>query len=75
MGCADIPDPNNGNIHFSVDNTAPFDIGTTATYHCFNGYHLAGGDTVRVCKKGGSGGNFWNGTAPICQGQCTYIKN
>ena len=76
MGCPDIPDPSHGNIYFNVDKTAPFDIGTTATYHCFYGYHPVGGSLVRVCESGESDSeNFWNGTAPFCQGKLQLCTN
>ena len=68
--CPHIADPVNGQIEFSLDNLAPFDIMTTAMYSCYPGYDLNGGNVVRTC-----GGNsdsaigFWSGTAPTCIGE------
>ena len=67
LGCEDLPDPNNGNIDFILDETAPFEVGTRGCYHCDRGYSLMGGDYERVCESDGVN-FFWNGTAPTCEG-------
>ena len=51
--------------------------GNTATYHCYPGYELTGGDTVRTCigfdfHIGVSVGQ-WNGTAPNCASKDKHI--
>ena len=72
--CPDIPNPTNGRIDFTADDLAPFDVGTTATYVCDQGYvllNLNGGDTIRIrtCVLDNSSGiGLWNGSAPSCVG-------
>ena len=68
--CPDIADPANGQIVFATDNVALFDLATTATYSCYYGYGLMGGDTVRTCmENGGSVIGMWSGMAPSCGGE------
>ena len=42
--CPDIPDPDKGQIDFVPDDTAPFSLGTNATYSCDDGYSLVSTD-------------------------------
>ena len=65
-GCPHIPDPENGNIDFVVDTTAPFEVGTTATYSCDQGFSLDEGDIVRTCEENDL--TSWSGSAPSCVG-------
>lgn len=60
--CSDIGDPDNGNIKFVGDSTAPFSIGTMAVYDCDKGFRVDG-DRVRVCV---GGSQAWNGTETVC---------
>ena len=69
ISCEDLLNPSNGEINFSLDNIAPFDFGTNATYSCDSGFGLSGGDAVRTCDGGGSSPNgVWDGAAPTCEG-------
>ena len=67
----------NGNILFMSDDTAPFDLGTVATYKCYPGFALVGEYKVRNCLANQNLGiGFWNGTAPSCEcefGSVTYF--
>ena len=66
--CPDIADPFNGQITFSDDRTAPFELDTTATYSCDDGYILSGGDPVRTCTGDSSSDvGVWSGIALTCQ--------
>ncbi len=67
--CTDLRDPSNGQIHFTTDDLAPFELGTMAMYSCDPGYGLEGVPTVRKCESDGSSlvGN-WTGAAPSCEG-------
>ncbi len=67
--CEDLPDPANGQITFSSDNTAPFDFDTIANYGCDFGYVLMGGSRERECYGDGlSSRGQWLGSAPSCEG-------
>lgn len=67
-GCPDLADPENGNIAFTGDALAPFDVGTMATYSCNEGYSLVGDSAVRTCQNGVSiQEDFWSREAPTCQ--------
>ena len=67
--CPDLPDPENGDIEYTMDITASFDVTTTAMYRCDHGYSLVGGDTVRMCTgTSDSPAGDWTGTAPSCEG-------
>ena len=65
--CPHIPDPLNGDIVFTIDTTAPFDIGTQALYRCNEGFALVGGDAVSDCVQNANGDATWNRLAPFCQ--------
>ena len=66
--CADLPDPENGDITFVTDVTATFEVLTTATYNCDLGFGLNGGTTVRTCNGDStSPDGDWSGTAPTCE--------
>ena len=65
--CPDIADPFNGQITFSDDRTAPFELNTTATYSCEDGYMLNGSDPVRTCMGHSSSDvGVWSGSDVIC---------
>lgn len=66
-GCPDIADPGNGNIVFTLDATAPFNIGTLAAFVCNEGFTLHG-DKVLECVKAVFE-DIWNSSAPICSGK------
>ena len=42
--------------------------GSTAVYHCGEGYGLSSESRVLVCQYNG----LWNGTSPTCQSECSY---
>ena len=75
MKCPHIADPTYGQIVFALDDEAPFDLATTATYSCYSGYGLMGGDTVRTCEEsGGSVIGAWSGIAPSCGGKYNFLS-
>ena len=55
-------------IVYNVDMTAPYDLGTVATYSCNPGFGLRGGNVIRTCMDAGDGsdGRF-DGEAPTCE--------
>ncbi len=57
----------NGMISYNADMTAPYNVGTVATYSCNTGFVLSGGNVVRTCVDVGDGsGGIFNGNAPTC---------
>ncbi len=57
----------NGVIVYNVEMTAPYDVGTVATYSCNQGYELEGSE-MRTCEDAGDGrGKRFSGQAPICE--------
>ncbi len=57
----------NGVISYNADMTAPYNVGTVATYSCNAGFVLRGGNMVRTCVEAGDGsGGIFNGEAPTC---------
>ena len=73
--CDDLPDPENGNIVFTPDNTAPFDLNTVAMYECFPGYVLAGEFEERTCMADHDlDTGFWDRAAPTCECELFLIK-
>ena len=54
---------------YSPDMTAPYSVGTVATYECNEGYELTGpGDEMRTCMDNGDGsGASFGGCAPTCE--------
>ena len=67
--CADLPDPDNGNILFMADDTAPFDLGTVATFKCYPGFVLVGNFENLTCMADHENDmGYWDGTAPTCEG-------
>lgn len=64
--CPPLPELVGGVITYSSDT---FDVGTTATHACEEGFSLVG-DAIRVCTGDGSSVvGEWNGTAPECSGE------
>ena len=61
-------------ISYSPDMTAPYSVGTVATYTCNSGYELSTtGDEMRTCMDNGDGsGGSFRGTAPTCQCKCSF---
>ena len=53
--------------------TAPYSVGTVATYTCNSGYELSTtGDEMRTCMDNGDGsGGSFGGSAPTCQCKCS----
>ena len=67
--CPDLPNPLNGRIDFSIDETALFDYNTTAAYVCDIGYGLTDEGAVRRCSGDEtSTTGIWSGEAPTCEG-------
>lgn len=72
--CPHIPNPQHGRIEFEDDTTAPFELGTTATYQCELGFGLQGDYYVRTCVMDGLGPDaVWNASAPSCVGESVLI--
>ncbi|XP_064387502.1 uncharacterized protein LOC135335845 isoform X3 [Halichondria panicea] len=69
--CDELTTITNGVIVYNVDMTAPYDLGTVATYSCNPGFGLRGGNVIRTCMDAGDGsdGRF-DGEAPTCEPQC-----
>ncbi len=60
----------NGVISYNADMTAPYNVGTVATYSCNTGFELAIniGSEMRTCRDvGGGNGAIFSGQAPICE--------
>ena len=68
--CTSLTSPTNGFISYGPDTSAPFDLGTTATYGCNPGYGLSGGSATRTC----TGANSWSGSAPVCLGTIIWCS-
>lgn len=71
--CPDIPDPANGQILFSGNMIAPFELRTVATYSCDPGYGLMAmmDTTERTCEDLDSDiVGEWSATPPSCEGEC-----
>jgi len=65
-GCVDLSDPENGDIAFSIDTAAPFDLGTIAEFSCYPGYELVESENTITCEAGVP--NDWSGPPRTCQG-------
>ena len=67
--CDELPGIANGVISYSPDMTAPYSVGTVATYECNEGYELTGpGDEMRTCMViVDSPGASFGGSAPTCE--------
>ena len=66
--CDELEEIENGTISYSTDMTAPYSVGTVATYSCNSGYELSTTrDQMRTCEDGGSAGASFNGEAPTCE--------
>ena len=57
-----------GTITYSPDTIADFDLGTSATHECNDGFILRG-NVIRVCEEGAPGSTvgIWSGTPPVCE--------
>jgi len=67
--CPDIPDPDNGDIVFSPDTIALFDLATEASYVCDRGFALVGGDETSICVVDPVvNDGIWTGERPNCTG-------
>ncbi|XP_064384964.1 uncharacterized protein LOC135333878 isoform X2 [Halichondria panicea] len=65
--CLELITPSNGQVVYS-DLTSPYDFNTMATYVCFTGYGLSGGDEMLSCGGDGSSPNgVWSGVIPTCE--------
>ncbi len=72
--CLELITPSNGQVVYS-DLTSPYDFNTMATYVCFTGYGLSGGDEVLSCGGDGSSPNgVWSGVIPTCEGILCALK-
>ena len=52
-------------ITYSPDIEEPFNLGTSATYTCNEGFLLEG-DEVRICGGDGTAVGVWSGASPVC---------
>ena len=79
IGCLVLPIFANGIITYATDVTPDFDLGTTATYSCNDGYtlDLSTGDEVRTCIDDGNNDavGMFSGQAPacVCKYQISFI--
>ena len=68
--CEPLDEIANGFITYTVDTTANFDLGTTATYDCNEGYFLdlSVGNRVRTCEDDNDMDalGMFNGQTPTC---------
>ena len=68
--CEQLDEIANGFITYTVDLTADFELGTTATYDCNEGYFLdlSVGSEVRTCVDDNDGDalGVFDGQAPAC---------
>ena len=56
----------NGMISYNADMTAPYNVGTVATYSCNAGFELVG-SAMRTCENAGFSGAVFSGQAPTCE--------
>ena len=66
--CPDLPDPTSGRVTFAPDTVAPFNLSTTSTYSCDQGFGLNGNPT-RTCGSNVDNTNsegLWSGVTPTC---------
>ncbi len=65
-----LPEISNGMIVYATDMTPDFDLMTTATYSCDEGYFLdlSDGDRVRTCvdDNDNDADGVFNGSQPVC---------
>ncbi len=59
--CPPLPEIANGVISYFPDNIPDYDVGTTATYMCEDGFSLSG-DVTRDCQSD----RTFSGMEPIC---------
>ncbi len=66
--CRVLPVFTNGMIVYATDVTADFDLGTTATYSCNEGYTLdiSTSVEVRTCIDDGNNNAAFSGREPAC---------
>ena len=68
--CEPLPPISEGSITYADDTTPNFDLGTTATYECNEGYFLnvSAGNRVRTCvdDDGMDAVGIFDGEAPTC---------
>ena len=66
--CPSLPSIVGGTITYSPDTIADFDLGTSATHECNDGFILRG-NVIRVCEEGAPGSTvgIWSGTPPVCE--------
>ena len=68
--CEVLPPIDDGSITYAEDTTPNFDLGTTATYECNEGFFLdvSVGNRVRTCvdDDGMDAIGVFDGTAPTC---------
>ncbi len=66
--CTSLPAPDNGEIQYSPDTTAPFDYETIATYSCNDGFGPVG-VTERLCGGDDPNAGEWSGNGATCDGK------
>ncbi len=66
--CTALPAPDNGDIQYSLDTTAPFVYKTVATYSCNEGFGPVG-ETERLCGRPDPNAGEWSGSGATCEGQ------
>ncbi len=74
--CDELAMITNGMIVYNADMTAPYDVGTVATYSCNPGFELVinPGSEMRTCADAGDGsGATFSGQAPTCEGKISVI--
>ena len=70
--CEPLPNIANGSISYAPDMTPNFDLGTTATYECDDGFYLMGEDERNCTAGDGSSAiGMFNGEEPTCVRKCT----
>ena len=69
LHCSALSEVENGMIVYNDDTGAPYDLETTATFQCKEGFVLLGGDIMRTCDDDGTTSNgIWSGMPPTCSG-------
>ncbi len=72
-----LPEISNGMIVYFADMSPDFELTTTATYSCDDGYFLdlSVGDRVRTCidDDDNDADGVFTGQAPSCVRKCIYI--
>ena len=74
LTCSVLPQPDNGQIVYSMISLPAFGLGTTATYSCNIGYGLSGTQMTRTCQSDAlSLSGEWSGQALTCIGEISIL--